>query len=74
MICYTLLAIIWRPYTYVVITIVVIFLLVLPKIPWVRQKVKGDFKPKKLNKLGGPFSIGMEKELTDISLHFGRSG
>ncbi|XP_022971879.1 uncharacterized protein LOC111470574 [Cucurbita maxima] len=73
-ICYALLAIVWRSYFPLVITSAVIFLLILSKIPLVRQKVKGGFKPKKPNKLGGRFSFSMEKELTDISVHFGRSG
>ena len=33
MICYTLLAMVWWSYFYAVITVVVIFMLVLPKIP-----------------------------------------
>ncbi|XP_022931781.1 ankyrin repeat-containing protein BDA1-like [Cucurbita moschata] len=75
-ICYALLAIVWCSYLSSIITIAIIFVLILSKIPLVRRKVKGDFKPKKLRKLGGLFmrSISMEKELTEISLHFGRTG
>ena len=52
-----------------------IFGLTWSKIGLIRQKMKGDLPLKKLRKHGGLFmrSISMEKELTLISVNFGRN-